>query len=247
MLLSFILLAVTFPPSRVAAQSVSDCTSYTQSQQWALASEACGRSLKAILAMRCAGENCPPLDLLVQAEGELAFAVVAENLAAIQLHYGNFQMAAYWLRQGHGEAQFVANLAKSNIASPMVKALGPDARALAARENDELAVVSKHLSSSPPKPRLYEAPSASPPPKASSIAECNRAATMLTAVSPDYPDSARETNAVGDITVQVQVDVAADGRLAGAIIYKSSGNSAMDAAAIRAATLSTYSPRFRKL
>ena len=70
----------------------------------------------------------------------------------------------------------------------------------------------------------------------------NREATVTNAMSPDYPDSARELN-LGTVNVEVEVSVGATGNLASASIYKSSNNMAMDQAALRAARQSTYAPK----
>lgn len=73
----------------------------------------------------------------------------------------------------------------------------------------------------------------------SAIPACSRQASVLNPVQPVYPDSASLHSVV---TVEVLVDIGADGRIRGTSIYKSSGNPAIDAAALKAATMSTYSP-----
>ena len=61
-------------------------------------------------------------------------------------------------------------------------------------------------------------------------------------MQPDYPESAKDLG-LGAVTVEVEVTVGASGNLVSASVYKSSNNSAIDQAALRAARQSTYSPR----
>ena len=67
-------------------------------------------------------------------------------------------------------------------------------------------------------------------------------ASVIDAMSPAYPDSAREQG-LGDVSVLVQVTIDAQGRLIDARIAQSSHNLAIDQAALRAARLTTYEPR----
>jgi TonB family protein len=62
------------------------------------------------------------------------------------------------------------------------------------------------------------------------------------AQQPDYPQSAKPLG-LGPVTVQIEVTIDASGNLAGAHVYKSSGNAAIDQAALQAASGSKYSPR----
>jgi TonB family protein len=55
-----------------------------------------------------------------------------------------------------------------------------------------------------------------------------------------YPESARENGAVGE--VDVLVTLSASGAVTQISIYHTSGNGALDQAAIRAARASSYSP-----
>jgi TonB family protein len=61
-------------------------------------------------------------------------------------------------------------------------------------------------------------------------------------MAPDYPDSARDLG-LGPVTVLVEVTVSPSGALTDANVYKSSGNSAIDREALRAAHQSTYAPK----
>ena len=66
---------------------------------------------------------------------------------------------------------------------------------------------------------------------------------MLTrAVTPDYPDSARDLG-LGPALVPVVVTVDEKGTVVAASLFKTSGNSALDRAAILAARQSTYAPQ----
>jgi TonB family protein len=67
-------------------------------------------------------------------------------------------------------------------------------------------------------------------------------ATASNAVTPDYPDSARELG-LGDVTVMVEVTVGPTGALEAASVERSGGNMAIDQAALRAARESTYLPK----
>lgn len=68
----------------------------------------------------------------------------------------------------------------------------------------------------------------------------NVGATTSRAAEPDYPESARESGTTGE--VEVLVSLSAAGVPTAAVINKSSGNAALDAAAIRAARESFYLP-----
>jgi TonB family protein len=70
----------------------------------------------------------------------------------------------------------------------------------------------------------------------------NVEAAVTNAVQPFYPGSALEMN-LGQVTVEVEVTIASNGSLSGASVHKSSGNMALDQAALRAARESTYSPK----
>jgi TonB family protein len=66
--------------------------------------------------------------------------------------------------------------------------------------------------------------------------------TIAQAATPAYPASAADLG-IGPVVVYVQVTVNPDGSLAHAVIARSSNNSAIDSAALRAARQSLYSPR----
>jgi TonB family protein len=78
------------------------------------------------------------------------------------------------------------------------------------------------------------APAASPP--------CTRDATPQNIVTPDYPDSARKLK-LGLRQVAVTVLIRADGTVQSASVARSSGNAALDAAAVAAASKTTYLPK----
>ena len=65
-------------------------------------------------------------------------------------------------------------------------------------------------------------------------------ATVIKPVEPDYPDIARQQGATG--TVHVKVTLSTGGDVTAASVYKSSGNPALDEAAVKAAQGSSYSP-----
>lgn len=79
-------------------------------------------------------------------------------------------------------------------------------------------------------------------PAAPSCADPNADATVTNVATPDYPDSARDLQ-LGNVSVLVKVTLDARGALVGATIAQSSGNLAVDDAALRAARQSTYAPR----
>ena len=70
----------------------------------------------------------------------------------------------------------------------------------------------------------------------------NQDASVIGAISPDYPDSARDL-ALGQVSVLVQVTIDDKGRLLESRIYQSSNSAAIDQAALRAARQSTYAPK----
>ena len=70
----------------------------------------------------------------------------------------------------------------------------------------------------------------------------NVEATVVSPAVPRYPESARLRH-VGNVTVLVKVTIGPDGKLQHASVYKSSGSSDIDVAAIFAAEGSTYLPR----
>ena len=70
----------------------------------------------------------------------------------------------------------------------------------------------------------------------------NHDVTVLQAVKPEYPDSARDLQ-LGPATVLVQVVVDTNGNVERAQITQSSHNMAIDRAALRAARASQYEPR----
>ncbi len=83
---------------------------------------------------------------------------------------------------------------------------------------------------------------AATPTPARSACPPDREAIVKDAMSPDYPDSARDL-AMGPKTVVVDVSVSANGSITGLRIAESSENSAIDLAAMEAALKSTYLPK----
>jgi TonB family protein len=79
-----------------------------------------------------------------------------------------------------------------------------------------------------------------PTPTLPRCAQPHKDATTTRRVEPDYPDLARQQGAVG--TVQVKVSLSATGSVVSTSVYKSSGNGALDRAALAAARVSSYSP-----
>lgn len=78
-------------------------------------------------------------------------------------------------------------------------------------------------------------------PAATSCANPNEDARVVSAVNPSLPPTAR--NLHGSVTVLVEVTIGPDGKLKSATIFKSSGNSAMDEEALRVARASVYAPK----
>jgi TonB family protein len=70
----------------------------------------------------------------------------------------------------------------------------------------------------------------------------NVEATVINPLQPWYPGWTRELN-LGAVTVEVEVVVGPAGKVSRAWIYKSSGDTAIDGAALHAARESTYSPK----
>jgi TonB family protein len=70
----------------------------------------------------------------------------------------------------------------------------------------------------------------------------NAEASVIDAMSPAYPDSARDLG-LGLVSAFVEVTIDAQGRLVDAKIYRSSSNAAIDQAALRAARQSSYAPK----
>jgi TonB family protein len=73
---------------------------------------------------------------------------------------------------------------------------------------------------------------------------CDRDATVSQQVSPDYPESARETG-LGEVTAGIRVYLTPQGTIAALRVLNPSGNGDLDQAAIRAAAASTYLPRIK--
>jgi len=67
-------------------------------------------------------------------------------------------------------------------------------------------------------------------------------ATAVQAVTPDYPDQAREQG-LGEVQVTVIVTISPSGSLVNATIGQGSGNMSIDQAALSAARQSTYAPK----
>ncbi|HLY01969.1 MAG TPA: energy transducer TonB [Candidatus Cybelea sp.] len=78
----------------------------------------------------------------------------------------------------------------------------------------------------------------------SSCSMPDRGAVVTTTVDPIYPASARDSD-VGHATVQVNVTVGPTGKVTRLDIAQSSGNTAIDDAALQAARESTYSPAIK--
>jgi TonB family protein len=70
----------------------------------------------------------------------------------------------------------------------------------------------------------------------------NREAMVTKAQEPDYPQSAKPLG-LGPVTVQIEVTIDPSGNIVEARVYKSSGNQAIDEAALKAASGSKYSAK----
>ena len=93
-----------------------------------------------------------------------------------------------------------------------------------------------------PAPAVSVGPPASTPTPKPACQTPMQDATATQAVTPDYPDSAREQG-LGKVDVNVVVSLSASGAPTGAQVQNSSGNMAMDQEAKRAAMQSTYAPK----
>jgi TonB family protein len=88
-------------------------------------------------------------------------------------------------------------------------------------------------------PGPADAVTATPAP---ACANPNADAQVVDAVTPDYPDSARDLN-LGAVTVLVEVALGTQGQVLDAKVAQSSNNLAIDNAALRSARTSTYAPK----
>lgn len=87
-------------------------------------------------------------------------------------------------------------------------------------------------------PLATAAPIPTPTPRSCSQPHQDAATTQK--AEADYPELARQQGAVGSVTVKV--NLSANGSVADLGVYKSSGNSALDREALKAARNSRYSP-----
>jgi protein TonB len=129
---------------------------------------------------------------------------------------------------------------KSNSASSVQRYIAPAA-------GNENGNPNGTANSAPPAPvatGIPATPAPTPvPPTPTPKPQCanpNESATTTNAVSPDFPDSAREAGAEGSTQVLVSLDAA--GNVLNATVYKSAGNIQLDRAAIDAAKASKYAP-----
>jgi TonB family protein len=80
------------------------------------------------------------------------------------------------------------------------------------------------------------------PAAARTCSEPNREAVVTKAQQPDYPQSAKPLG-LGPVTAETTVTIDPSGNIVGAHVYKSSGNQAIDDAALQAASRSKYAPK----
>jgi TonB family protein len=80
------------------------------------------------------------------------------------------------------------------------------------------------------------------PVSARACPEPNRDAVVTKAQEPDYPESAKPLG-LGPVSVQIEVVIDPSGHVGETRVYKSSGNQAIDDAATRAASRSSYAPK----
>jgi protein TonB len=93
------------------------------------------------------------------------------------------------------------------------------------------------------KAAVAATPAPPPPPTPTPKPACAQPhvdATTTNPVTPDTPEMAKQQGATG--SVSVKVSLSPTGGVTGATIYKSSGNSLLDNAAVQAAKESTYAP-----
>ena len=80
------------------------------------------------------------------------------------------------------------------------------------------------------------------PVAARACSEPDRNAVVIKAQEPEYPKSAQSLR-LGSVSVEIEVTIDPSGNLVGAHVYKSSGNRAIDEAALAAASGSKYSSK----
>jgi len=89
----------------------------------------------------------------------------------------------------------------------------------------------------PPVEPATPVPTVAPTP---SCSEPDVAAHVITPITPDTPELARQEGLSG--VTEVRVDLGADGQVESVSIYRTSGSTLLDAAALRAAKASRYAP-----
>jgi TonB family protein len=89
---------------------------------------------------------------------------------------------------------------------------------------------------------LIAAAQASSDPSPAPTATCEQKALPLHADQPNYPDAARKRN-LGNVSVEMTVDISATGAVSSVQVTKSSGDPDIDSAALDAALKSTYQPK----
>ena len=122
---------------------------------------------------------------------------------------------------------------------------GPSENAYTNTKGSESGVPQGTLNTGPPATAAPPpaAPSPSPSPTKPACANPKADATATQKVTPDMPEVARQMGATG--TAQIKVTLDAKGNVTATSIYKSTGNRALDQAALQAAQQSKYSPDIR--
>jgi protein TonB len=120
---------------------------------------------------------------------------------------------------------------------------GPSEQQYNVKQGSQNGVPQGNAPTGAPAEKAATAPPAPPAPTSTPKPACanpNIEATTTNAVQPETPDIAREQGATG--TTQVKVTLTPTGSVTSATVYKSSGNQALDNAAVMAAKQSTYAP-----
>lgn len=228
------------------AQTLPDCNEYTSDGKWDLAAESCLRVIYAIQSVRQSqvGEYCDNCehslaeipDPLDSVKMTAVYARAAENEGIAEMHRGHYSMAQFWFQQSNYNAKVLAMMRSG---SALMQQYVPIGRAIE-RETDELlAAVKPHVSA-----RAKHSAKVARTTPAPRCAHPNQNASIVKAMSPEYPDSARDLG-LGPVTVLVNVTVDPSGEPWSVYISKSSGNSNIDAQALLAARGSTYSPKYQ--
>jgi protein TonB len=118
---------------------------------------------------------------------------------------------------------------------PRVKSVEPQYNVKAGSQQ---GVPQGNVASAKPAPVTTPGPTEAPPRPACAVP--NADARTINAATVETPEIAKEQGATG--IAEIRVDLSATGKVLGVSVYKSTGNAALDQAALEAARSSTFSP-----